>query len=218
MSYNYYTLDSNSNSTYGQVEDLTDFIDSWMLRKGRIIEDEYPKDAHFQFHKTEGNLLTDYVNNIYGAFMISQKLKDLLDSFDIDETVVQYLPFKLSDKKGRPFDGTFYIVNPLESVECLDIDQIAVAAKNSKYYHDTPKIFHYSGIQYTSDAREKVLNLSFIIVDKDKIPDDKLIFRIKEIPDHIIIRNDVMQKILDSGLTGMPFRTASTLEFKSYQL
>ncbi len=218
MSFNYYTLDTNGNSTYGQVERLNDFPDSWILSEGQLIGDEYPKNAHFQFHKTEGNLLTDYVNNIYGAMLVSQKFRDLLENMGIDETCVQYLPFTLSDKKGKPFEGTFYIVNPLLTVECLDFERIKLAAEEDQYYLDDPEVFRYSGIQYDSAEKMQVYNLRFIIVDPDKIPDDKLIFRIKEIPKHIIIRSDIIQQIYDTGLTGMPFKTASTLDFKCFQL
>ena len=78
---------------------------------------------YFFYDKNEGEILTDYLVNDKGWFVVSRKFKHLLE---IMNTEIQFLPVKIIERKsGKEY--TYYIANILRLVDALCLD-------NSEYF------------------------------------------------------------------------------------
>ena len=94
----------------------------------------------------------------------------------------------LKNQRGRVVEGERYCVaNPLRKIECLD-------RRRSKY-------------RARSDGVTVVVMEVFRLL-ADKIPPDAKLFRLAELPEMILVRSDLVQRIQDAGLEGFTFRSA----------
>ena len=157
----------------------------YLLNEGERlgIGNEYPEDAEFQVHEDSGDMVTDFVNNLDSCVLINGKVKDLFVEEGLGDEIIEYLPFKLLNKKGNPVsDELFYIANVLPKIMCLDMDK-------SKYK--------------THPRKGTVWRISEIVIDPEKADPDLKIFRLGEDTKHIIFRSDLVDKIKAEGFTGL---------------
>lgn len=78
-------------------------------------------DNRFQFYydKEEGEVLTDYLANDKGWFVVSKKLKQLMKTMN---TEIQYIPVKVIEKSSL-MDITYYIANILKLMDALCLEK-----------------------------------------------------------------------------------------------
>lgn len=77
----------------------------------------------FFYDKNEGEMLTDYLANDKGWFVVSEKLKELLE---IMNTEIQFLPVEIIER-GSSEKHTYFIANILRLVDALCLE-------NSEYF------------------------------------------------------------------------------------
>lgn len=83
-------------------------------------------DGKFEFYydKQEGDVLTDYIANDKGWFVVSNKLKKVLESIN---TEIQFLPVRIREKNSNEVLNEYYIANIIKVVDALCLDK-------SKYF------------------------------------------------------------------------------------
>ncbi len=83
-------------------------------------------DDRFEFFytKEEGDIWTDYLANDKGWFLVSNKLKILLESVN---TEIQFIKVKIKEKNNKNNFKEYYIANIIKSVDALCLDK-------SKYF------------------------------------------------------------------------------------
>lgn len=129
----------------------------------------------------DGDMLVDLVNNTSSALIMSDKALGVLQEEGELSSDVEIVPIKILDKRGRPVPKQYAIVNPLTTVDCLDVSKSdAVVADDGE-----------------------VLSLYEINIFKDKIPDDARFFRIGEFPGYVLLRGDLLHALQSKGLTGL---------------
>lgn len=87
-------------------------------------------DGRFTFYydSTEGNFPADYLANDKGWFVVSDKLKQLMETLNTD---IQYLPVELWEKNdGQTYQ--YYIANILKLVDALCLEQSEYFTTNTK--------------------------------------------------------------------------------------
>lgn len=90
----------------------------------------------FVYDKNEGSVATDFLANDKGWFLISDRLKKLLETLN---TEIQYLPVRITEKNGQEELSEYFIANIIRVVNALCLEK-------SKYFQtEIPGI----GIIYT---------------------------------------------------------------------
>ncbi len=207
MSYSYFTFDLSDDSKIGVIEDIdnveNDHIDDFMLNEGISINQYFPADCELQFDNDSGDLVTDFIENIDNLVIISGNAKKIFEKFIVNNKFIEYLSFKLLNKKGKPAaDTPFYIANSLYNLTCLDFEAIEKKAVENGVEDDENSVRH-KGVYYRSSAKIKVSDITFCSLNEDDLPKDAVFFRIGECPKHIAIRSDLVEALREAGMTNL---------------
>jgi hypothetical protein len=163
----------------------------YQLKRGISRIGKWPQDAAFEMDKERKTDvgLEDFLGNIEGVLVVSQKAKDLL----IQEGVqaVEYLPVKIINHKGRATKEAYYIAHQIDLQDCLDL-------KKSQY-------------ERNDIDPEFISTVEKMVIAEDKIAPNRMLFRMKQFPKVPIIHRKLAQSIKGAGLTGVYFG-----EIKSY--
>lgn len=79
-------------------------------------------DNRFEFYydTKEGDIWTDYLANDKGWFVVSDKLKELLESINTD---IQFLSVKIKEKNNDNGINQYYIANIIKVVDALCLEK-----------------------------------------------------------------------------------------------
>lgn len=79
-------------------------------------------DERFEFYydKQEGDIWTDYIANDKGWFVVSSKLKELLESIN---TEIQFFMVKIKEKNRDEVINEYYIANIIKVVDALCLEK-----------------------------------------------------------------------------------------------
>ena len=141
----------------------------------------------FSLSEDGGDMLCDFVANTSGVLIVSARARAVLEAEEVKgEEQVEYLPFTLKDKRGRPTKGEYFIANILRTVACMDRDK--------------------SDFTQSPVTKTKLLGVDNLTVVPTKIPKDLKLFRLGEYPRVIVIRSDLVKRIKAEKLTGLTVR------------
>lgn len=184
-SFQYFVNRFSSDPRVSTVKFFNGIDYDYLLNEGQRlgIGRDYPEDAEFRVHENSGDMITDFVNNLQHCVLINSKIKTFFEAEGLGDEVVEYLPFKLLNRKGNLVsDDYYYIANVLPKINCLDLDK-------SKY-----KIHPKKGT---------VWRISEIVIVPEKVDPELKMFRLGEDPKRIIFRSDLVDKIKAKEFTGL---------------
>jgi len=181
----YFIFVINSDPRVGVIEKLDDaFDDYWMLNEGMALRDKYPPRLELTLSKKDGDMITDFIDNIHKVVLVSEKARAILEQAGLGPEQVEFLPFTLKDRKRKKVPEPYFIANALQSFDCFDWDR-------SKYD------------LYPTKRKVVSTSLSKLYVHEDKVPKDALFFRLGELKNRILIRSDLLEKLKAAGCTGI---------------
>lgn len=155
-------------------------IDEYATSNGRKID--VWDEVIFQYNASEGNILSDYVANVYRWLIVSNKFKILTDKLLLNQ--VQYLPIKLIEAKSKEENLSFYVANIICVVDALDLE-------SSKY-----DIFELEN--------EKIISVQKYALKQSKI-ENSHIFRLKDDTIPIFVSEEIKTIIQKNSLLGFAF-------------
>ena len=175
------------------IEDIDANVpDDFKLTEGVSLKKDISKANTFSVSKDGGDMLCDLVENLSGVLIVSTRAREALEAAGVTGKVVEYLPFTLKDKRGRPTKQEYFVANLRQKVACMDRD-------NSEFVD--------------SDVDGAILSVQRLTVLPKKILKDAQLFRLGEYPRVIVIRSDLAKRLRDEKLTGLTFREQGE-EFK----
>ena len=174
--YDYENDDKYINCNIGNIGD----IDEYATSKGAKINAW--EDVTFQYNSTEGDVLSDYISNVYRWLIVSGRFKELTEKLLCNQ--VQYLPVKLIDFVSKKVTNSFYVANIISVVDALDLE-------NSKY-----DIFELDD--------EKIISVQKYAIKRSKIKENH-IFRLKDNTIPIFVSEKIKNIIEENGLSGFDF-------------
>lgn len=136
----------------------------------------------FEYDSVEGNVLTDYLANLYRWLVVSSDFRRLTQN--IIEKQVQYLPVKIIDKFTKVEIDSYCVANIVTVIDALDLGK-------SKY-----DVFELDG--------EKIISIEKYALKGNEIV-GKHIFRIKDDTIPVFVSEELKKKIEDNNLTGFEF-------------
>ncbi len=161
----------------------------WKLATGVPSADWFPPDVVVDLARNKGSELGDVVPTVIYLQVVSGKLKALLER----ESGARWemLPVKLRDKQKRVVDAPYFIANLLDVAPCADLGR-------SKYVPN--KVIP-----------GEVDTFHELVLDPGKVPADRKIFRMKEQPRTILVREDLVRAITAAGCKGVLFPPAEEM-------
>lgn len=157
-------------------------IDQYCVQLGRLI-DSWDDDFTLYYNPDEGNVFTDYLGNSLGWFIISTRLKKVLEKIEVKG--VQYLPITIKNIKDLSSTNEYYVANVCNMCNGLDFD-------NSKYD------------EVNVDKEQKTLFIEFHVLKIEKIT-GMHIFKLNEDQFPIFISEQVKHQIEDNNISGCDF-------------
>jgi hypothetical protein len=172
------------------LEGLTGVERQYDLNVGRPVAARFPPDASLSMSPDHpyDMLLTDSLENIDFLLVVSPRLQQLLAEQGVEK--VEYLPVAIHDHRGK-VAGNYFIVHPLDPVDCLDIP-----ACGAKFWNVDP---------------DNIMALERLAVDAAKIPASRALFRPKAFFEVVLVRRDLARAIDAAGIVGVRW-----LEVSSY--
>jgi hypothetical protein len=156
----------------------------YLLRKGNPCKDWFPEGLVFDLSKDHGAKLTDCIPNTDRLLIVSEKLKGVLES-QAPEDPIEFLPIRLRNPKKKMVAAPYFIANLLGTVPCLN----------------------KSMSKFTMNAilKNQVSWFEHLVLDEERIPKKKKLFRLEEKTTLIITREDLAREILKTSCNGMMF-------------
>lgn len=153
----------------------------WRLTEGVPMGEDFPPNAEFPIDPKWGDMIADVVPNVFNVLIVSKRVRDILQSEDVSD--VEYLQFVILDKKGRIKSKDYCVANLIGSVDCLD-------AANSVFKDDPME-------------KGQIIDIECLNIIKEKVPEDKKLFRLAQRRHLFIIRNDLLQRLQGDEITGL---------------
>jgi hypothetical protein len=184
--HSYYVLSAADNETFCTLDKESAELDEmgWMLVEGTRASGRHSPSASLGMTgHYPGIKLSDNLRNTFGYWVISRAMKAVLEREA--HTEIEFLPISIINHKGRRADGEFFIANPFAIEDCVDrsgsdVDESAMA----------PGFF--GGIYR-------------LALDTARIPPEARLFRLKQMPKVIIVRDDLRAALDAQGLTGLGY-------------
>jgi hypothetical protein len=137
----------------------------------------YTMDPNFP----NDTILVDHLFNTDFRIVGSLRLKEFLDSRHV--TKVEYLPVTILNHKNKPASKDYFIIHPIEPVECLDAEK--------------------SGARWSRIDKTRIDKVERLVVDEEKIDPDRVLFRAKAFHRVILTRRNLAEAITAAGFTGI---------------
>ena len=124
----YFHLDSvgdTSNENFCFTDNEPDPIDSYDLITGIRVADEYPDgigDVTLQLGEDAPGLeLPSFVGNTDSMLIVNSEAAGVIQTHDVGD--IEVIPFKLINHKGRVHSDDYVFLNPIGTIDCLDMDK-----------------------------------------------------------------------------------------------
>ncbi|WP_082705899.1 AHH domain-containing protein [Aneurinibacillus sp. XH2] len=135
-------------------------IEQYQLKEGKLFK-SWNERITFYYDPNEGERQTDYLANNLGWFVVSSKLKRVLDS--LEKGNIQYFPVRIIDKcTNEPLEG-YFVANIINVVDALCLEH----SKDSVFELDGEKIY---SVQKYALTKENVAGNHIIKLKGDEIP------------------------------------------------
>jgi hypothetical protein len=153
--------------------------------KGIKMGEYYPDEMEFRMDDDfPGLVVPDYIKNAFGYFMVSGRLKKILEIYASIE--IEFLRFTLINHKGRVASKDCFIANIIGAVNCED-EKNTVGRRSEMF----PDRYDY---------------IERLYLDVSKIDPALNLFRLSTAPSKIlVIRSDLRALFLKEGITGVKY-------------
>ena len=167
------------------LQDLTGIDATFRLNNGTSFAADMPSGMAFHMNPDFPNdlALGDSLLNSDMLVIGSRRLRDFLAQRDIAK--LEFLPTGVVDHKGREASADYFVIHPIEPVDCLDRQQ--------SVYKASPL------------NKAKIREISKLVLNESAIPEDRQIFRIAGYWNLTLVRRDLAEALLAGGFSGIRF-------------
>lgn len=156
---------------------------SYLLSEGVSVLPWYPDRVAFDLSPNQGSRLIDSLPNLVGFHFVSEKLRRVIEEQGVQN--VEFLPVVLVHRRGRPVERQYFLMNVIGWVDCID-------------WSATQAVM-------SSLVKTDVLSFDSLSLRKDKIPEDRKLFRLGGKREFLIVRDDLASAIREAGCVGANF-------------
>jgi hypothetical protein len=137
----------------------SDIEDPWELYEGVSRAANFPSDFRYNMDPDfpHDTLLVDNLVNTDMSAVVSLRLKQFLEQRGLKK--VEYLPVMIMDHRGRLASRDYFIVHPIDPVDCLDYEK--------------------SGVRYSEIDPETIQEVKHLVIDESRLDPEREFFRPK---------------------------------------
>lgn len=153
---------------------------------GRAVAAEVPSVSNIRMSDDRTGLkLATLIGNTKRFLILHRDAKEVLAqelAARGASAVVEFIPLVVVNHKGRPHSDAYFLVNPVGSLDCLDLRRSVI-----RYFENT----------------EKILGIDRMVLDPVKLQTAPPLFRIREAPNHYVIDEPLSQRFAERGFTNI---------------
>jgi len=182
--------------TLGEVDGERAVLDSaprelgleyYRLAEGVRIGKAYPADARiYMSKKYRGVKLDSLLGNTKSYLIVKRPVIEVIEAHSADADI-EYLPFTLFNQKKRVQSKDYFIVNPVGTLDCLNLESSEIEYLDAK---DEP-------------SHGAVVAVEKFVLDPGKLARAPALFRIKEEPDRYVINEQLADAFGKAGFTNI---------------
>jgi len=160
----------------------------WKVATGYPSTSWFPADVTFDLARDKGDKLADAIPTAIYLLVLSEKLAGLLAR----ESAARWetFPIKLKHNK-KVLEPRYVVANLLDVSPCVDLEK--------------------SAFERSQVIPAEIDFFDRLVIDPSKVPADRKIFRMKEQPRTILVRDDLVAAIRAAGCTGLSFVPAEQI-------
>ena len=163
---------------------------SWELSYGISRAKDFPKGLEIHMPPRRPKDIK-FKDNLYGGVnkhpVVSGKLKEILQK-EIRQNKVEYIPAKIINQKKRTVSKDYFLINPLDIVDCIDITK--------------------PGIEWNTIKKDLIDYCEHgLMLKPEAIPKGFNFFRPRYWEYNILVSEELAEKLKATGLTGLVFRS-----------
>ena len=159
------------NEGYCVIGDPVGFDDEFLLTEGVTLMKQWPENivCKMSARYPKDIQLSD---NLYGGTyaFISRRLKEKVAALG-GASQIEYLPVTILNHKGRVASKEYFILNPVGSVECIDIKK--------------------SGVEWNAIDKEDISDVEKLVLRRGSVPANVNVFRPKHLAATILVRRSL---------------------------
>ncbi len=167
------------------ITKLQGFNDVWLLLKGVPLAEKWPDNVTFSMspqYKKDIKLS----DNLFGGSyrVVSGRVKEALTPL-AGNSKIEFLPVSILNHKGRTASNDYFIMNPLDVIDCIDLEK--------------------AGVVWNAIDPSVISSVKEFVLKEDEIAKEQMIFRSKFIPKTIVVRRGIAAKLSASEMTCLSF-------------
>ncbi|MDC0677163.1 MULTISPECIES: imm11 family protein [Sorangium] len=167
-----------------KILDVEGVEDAFELAQGVSRATGWPKDARCRMdpRKPKDIALAD---SLLGAkrLVVSGRVKKALEDAEVSN--VELLPIAIINHKGHTASADYFIVNPQDVCDCIDVAQ--------------------SGVKWNALDPDSICACDSLVLRQDVVPASYKVFRLHKWRNLVVIRRELADSMLAQGLSGLSF-------------
>ncbi len=157
---------------------------SYLIEEEKSLADWWPGSVVYDLSPDRGIRVADYIPNLLGQHIVSEKLKQLLEA-EVGESF-DFYPVKLRNQKGRIVKNRYYLAHLRLILPVMDRDK--------------------SDFTINAIIPSRAATIRRLVLKEDDIPDGCRVFVLKEKPSLWLMRDDFAKEIfIDQDCVGLQF-------------
>jgi hypothetical protein len=151
---------------------------------GKSRANGFPSDAYFAMRDDLAKKFKAIPDNVHTMIhdVVSGRLRAVLEPL-LDGSRVEFLPVKIHDRAGNVVDGEYFVLNPLDVVDCIDVEA--------------------SGGKYNELAPTPLMMVARLVLRP--IAPNLTLVRPSNWTNRILVRAEIAEQLTAAGLTGLSF-------------
>lgn len=171
------------------LEGIQGVEDEWEINEGISKINTFLNTVSFQMNREKPNdlILLDSIPNIDFLIVASFKLMSFLKKQEIKK--IEFLPVTIIDHKSNTLPNDFFIIHPIEPIDCLDAKRCGA-------------IWNKLDPEYIKRLNRIAFNEEFISMEDSQMAERK-IFRAKNFYRVTFVSKELAKAIDSEGFTGI---------------
>lgn len=160
--------------------------DAHELKRGVSRSKGFPDDAFFRMDpkRPKAVKLPDNVFNLPRVMLVSSKLKEAIE--EAKPPKVEYLRVKILDHKERVAADDYFIVNPVDLVDCIDKEK--------------------SEVGWNKLEPDRIMGCAKLVIDESRIDKKLILLRPKHLSTIVLVRRSFAEQLQAAEVTGLKFQ------------
>jgi hypothetical protein len=158
-------------------------IKNWRYAEGESLLKEFPKKAEVKFSSSwpQKRTLLDFLDTSESSLFVSNRVRDILEG--LKAPGLEFLPVTVKDHKGNVASADYFILNPLNTQDAIDMEK--------------------SDVVMSSLDEGQIMDVNKLVLAPKKIDKQARLFRASTMRRLILVDEGVRKAFKQEKITGV---------------